>query len=61
MTREQLLTKMLRYHGTQSVMVEGNYITISEFYDNLITLQQELGVLDLQDSNYEHLIHPFID
>lgn len=61
MTKDQLLVKLLRYHGIQSVMVESNYITVSEFYSNLIELQDQLGVLDLDEKGYEHLIHPFVD
>lgn len=60
MKREELLIKMLRFHGIQSVMVEANYITIKDFYDKMITMQQELGVLKLEES-YDHLIHPFVD
>lgn len=44
MKRSEMLLKMQRYHGTQWCMVEGGYITLTEFYDNMLKMQQDLGM-----------------
>jgi len=56
MKRSEMLLKMQRYHGTQWCMVEGGYITLTEFYDNMLKMQVELGMMPTYSINREHWI-----
>ena len=45
MKRSEMILKMQRYHGTQYCMIEAGYITLDQFYDDMLQMQVELGMV----------------
>jgi hypothetical protein len=44
MKRSEMLIKMQRVYGIRHVMVEGGYITVADFMDELLTYMEQTGM-----------------
>jgi len=42
--RSEMLIKMQRVYGIRHVMVEGGYITVADFMDELLTYMEQAGM-----------------
>lgn len=50
-TRKQILLKLLRHHGIRYCMVEGKYITKEDYFEEVIQVLENLGVITITEED----------
>lgn len=56
MTRDEMITKMTRFYSTRHVMLQGGYITLTQFMSELLDMQEKLDMLPPSTDNEEDAI-----